>query len=101
KRPANAWYKVKKFDTETVVIVDWKMAKAGKFDGMIGAIGFRRLDDPVGSYWGYCSGMNDADRRHMTMHAPELMGRHIEIAYWGTVGDGSPRFPQFKGFRPD
>jgi ATP-dependent DNA ligase len=99
KRPANNWYKVKKFQTLDVVITGFTDGQ-GKYEGQIGAIIFK---DPTGRV-GRCSGMDDATRLGLSaaVHS-EIVGSVIEIRHWGHSGQGEEgyRFPQFVRFRPD
>lgn len=127
KRPANVWYKVKKFETMDVVIRPTNdpmlnfsipyLEGQGKYEGQVGAILFGAYEEysgegppicePPGLQWKYlgkCSGMDDVTRRDMTDNWEEkYAGKVIEIRYFGKIGrdtDGL-RHPQFIRMRPD
>lgn len=104
KRPANRWYKVKKFDTLDVVIADDYLPGQGKYEGQVGALRFG-LYDSTGELvvFSKCSGMDDAFRRELTDHFYYYRHKVMEIRYFGKVGaDGSGlRHPQFLRMRPD
>jgi bifunctional non-homologous end joining protein LigD len=90
-----SWLKYKEIETVDVMIVGYKMGQ-GKFENMVGAIGFRTGDGIVG----YCSGMDDATRINITEGMIPLLGTFIEIKHYGKLVDGY-RHPQFVRFRPD
>jgi ATP-dependent DNA ligase len=97
KRPANNWYKVKKYETMDVVVTGYTAGK-GKYEDMIGAIEFE-----VGGKTVRCSGMDDQTRYEITLAPGHYLHRVMEIRYFGKVGqDGEGlRFPQFLRWRPD
>jgi bifunctional non-homologous end joining protein LigD len=94
KRPANHWYKLKKFETMDVVITGFQPAKEGKYEGLIGAVTFEG---------GKCSGMDDHTRELMTMSPTNYIGHVMEIRHFGQVGKDKEgyRHPQFIRMRPD
>jgi ATP-dependent DNA ligase len=98
KRPANNWYKVKKFETETVTITDMKQGQ-GKYSDMIGALYWCAEDGTRG----WCSGMTDDERRDMTLFPSKYIGEKMDIRHFGRVGKDQEgvRHPQFIRMRPD
>jgi ATP-dependent DNA ligase len=97
KRPANNWYKVKKYDTIDGVITGYTEGQ-GKYTDQIGAILFDYNDRHF-----KCSGMDDSTRSLISQNREWYLGRVIEIRHFGFVGadqDGL-RFPQFIRFRFD
>lgn len=95
KRPAASWFKVKKFDTVDVTIIDSEPGQ-GKYSGLIGALVF---EDAEGNQ-GRCSGMTDTDRIDMTLHWDDFVGRTMEIRFFGLTA-GTMRHPQFIRMRDD
>jgi len=97
KRPANNWYKVKKFETIDVVITGYTPGQ-GKYEGLIGAIEFEYEGKQF-----KCSGMDDLTRETITGMQRQYIGSVIEVRHFGFVGadQSGLRFPQFQRFRPD
>lgn len=95
KRPANVWYKVKKFESIDVQIKGYTSGE-GKYAGQIGAIVFE-YDGRTFK----CSGMDDATRAAISAAPIEHLHRWIEVRHFGFVGEDGLRFPQFLRFRPD
>jgi DNA ligase 1 len=103
KRPANSWYKIKKFETLDVKVTGFTDGQ-GKYKGQIGAIIFDVLDDDGDLICvSKCSGMDDLTRSLISRNPQGFVGRTMEIRYFGKVGaDGSGlRFPQFLRWRGD
>jgi len=97
-RPTQTWYKVKKYETEDAVIVNFEPGQ-GKYEGQIGNVVFQLEDGRVGK----CSGMDDATRRDMSDNRDDWLGRWIEVRFYGGVGRDKQgmRHPQFKRVRDD
>jgi ATP-dependent DNA ligase len=95
-RPTQTWYKVKKYETTDAVIVGYDPGQ-GKYAGQIGAIVFQLEDGRVG----HCSGMTDKQRQDITDYQVDLLGKWIEVRYFGGVGADKKglRHPQFVRFR--
>jgi DNA ligase-1 len=108
KRPANVWYKIKKFETMDVIITGFTPGE-GKYKDQIGAIEFSLWypgegEKPgVRKYIGKCSGIDDAMREDMTLNKQDYMYKVMEIRYFGQVGANSDglRHPQFIRMRHD
>lgn len=108
KRPANYWFKVKKFDTMDVIITGFKPGE-GKYAGMVGSLEFSlwRLDTegkPVArERVGFCRGFDDALCHSMTVNFDAYKYKVMEIRYFGQVGATTEglRHPQFIRLRPD
>lgn len=113
KRPANHWFKVKKFDAIDVFITG-SIPGQGKYEGQIGALTFVTPQGVEGK----CSGMTDEQRLqfscfnvdcggHRFMKGghldPRFYQKHMEIRFFGMVGKGETglRHPQFIRLRPD
>lgn len=98
KRPTQTWYKVKKFETIDVTITG-AIDGLGKYTGQIGALCFRTPQGVEGK----CSGMTDAERTLFTTmrDTNQLVGRKIEIRYFGNVGKSGEgiRHPQYVRMR--
>lgn len=98
------WVKVKGSHTADVVIMGFKPAEPGKYEGQVGAIRFGQYKIKGGSTlveMGTCSGFDDALRKHMTEHKNDYYLDVIEIKHYGREPSGAFRHPQFKRFRPD
>jgi ATP-dependent DNA ligase len=95
KRPANNWYKVKKFESIDVQITGYT-AGMGKYEGMIGAITFEYKGREF-----KCSGMDDNTRVVVSNNKEWYLGRWMEVRHFGFVGTEGLRFPQFLRFRED
>jgi DNA ligase 1 len=98
KRPANNWYKVKKFETETVTIIGMTGGQ-GKYEGTLGALHWLASDGTIGK----CSGMTDQDRHTFWSHLDHFVGKKMDIRHFGRVGKDQEgvRHPQFIRMRPD
>lgn len=97
KRKANTWYKLKKFDTIDAKIVGYDQGE-GKYASLIGAL--VAVDDEGREI--RISGMTDAVRLDMTCNfARSYNGKMVEIKYFGKIGSGGYRHPQFLRMRPD
>jgi ATP-dependent DNA ligase len=108
KRPANVWFKVKKFDTLDVIITGFKPGQ-GKYTGQVGALEFSlwirdEEGNPVGRrVMGYCRGFDDGLCRDMTDNFDQYRDTVMEIRHFGQVGKDQVgyRHPQFIRMRPD
>jgi ATP-dependent DNA ligase len=100
QRPSNVWSKLKAVDTADVVVTGYKPGQ-GKFQGLIGAILFGQYKDGVLVERSACSGMDDETRRYISEHKDEYLGSVIEVRYFGRVGNGSFRHPNFVQVRTD
>jgi ATP-dependent DNA ligase len=100
-RPNDVWFKVKKQDTEDVVITGFEQGK-GKYRGMVGAVVFS-MYTPEGKLvpLGKTSGMTDTMRLHMTQQPNEYLGKVMEIKFLERTDDGHFRHPNFIRMRPD
>jgi ATP-dependent DNA ligase len=96
KRPANVWYKLKKYDTIDVRIIGYKRGQ-GKYEDQIGSIEWQ---DTESTMTGFCSGMADEVRADITENASKYLGRAFEMRHFGAMVDGV-RFPQFLRWRDD
>jgi ATP-dependent DNA ligase len=111
ERHANRWYKLKKFDTIDVVIMDY-IEGLGKYAGQIGAViggQFKVGEHPHGGVVGKLvpvvqfSGMTDQLRQDMTTNWGTYRGQVVEVKHFGKVGAdlNGYRHPQFLRFRTD
>ena len=106
KRPQATWYKIKKFLTMDVYVVDAEPGN-GKYEGQIGALYFSDVPYPdSNNYLGKCSGMTDIERLEWTRLFDFYNGyittvpaehRLIEVKYYGKAGenDRGLRHPQY------
>lgn len=110
-RPASHWLKLKAYDTIDAVILGYEPGQ-GKYAGQVGALifGFCTGEQPEWSLAekalyrqaGKCSGMDDTTRRHMTDHfMDEYIMKVVEVGYFGLIGDGNFRHPNFVRMRSD
>lgn len=104
KRQNKAWYKVKDV-CDADVFVSGYTEGTGKYTGQIGAIEFSVYDDQQQmKYVGRCSGMDDALRLLISANREKMLGDVFVVRYNELVGSkefGTPRHPQFAGFRDD
>lgn len=113
KRPSKTWYKLKKYETQDVVIIGYEEGQ-GKYEGQVGAVNFGVVSLPLsdvskGMYTykpiGKCSGMTDEVRLDMTAYfSTKYLHRVMEIKHFGKVGRhgaGGLRHPQFVRLRFD
>lgn len=103
KRQNKAWYKVKDV-CDADVFVSGYTSGEGKYTGLIGAIEFSVYDGDTIRYVGRCSGMDDALRILLTENKGVYIGKVFVVRYNELVGSkefGTPRHPQFYGFRDD
>lgn len=120
----HGWFKLKKQDTVDVIVLGYKPGTKA-LEGMVGGVVFGQLlesaydkedhaanvdDDLIvevpgheGVYAvirGSCSGFDLAERRHLTDHWDEYVGKVMEIGHMGAmVGGIKLRHPQFKRWR--
>lgn len=103
-RRAKRWLKLKAEDTYDVVVTGYTRGQ-GKYEGLIGAIGFGAYNsDGDLQYVGRCSGMSDAERVLWTENEESLVGTVIEVKANELVGSGvfrTPRHPQYVRMRDD
>jgi ATP-dependent DNA ligase len=105
KRPANHWFKIKKWETLDVIITGYETGQ-GKYADQVGALHFSLWDSDRGEPGlpvGKCSGMDDVMRQMMTTSWSHYIGKVMEIKYFGKVGKDlrGLRHPQFMRLRPD
>lgn len=97
---SDAWLKMKAVATADVVIMGYKPGENG-FTGLVGAVEFGQYKGGVLVARSRCSGMDMAMRQEFTENGNAYIGQVMEIKYFGTVGDGSFRHPNFLRLRPD
>jgi ATP-dependent DNA ligase len=97
KRPSNAWYKVKKFDTFEAYVVGFDQGQ-GKYSDLIGAIVATTQDGVTIR----CSGMTDDERIKITARQERIIQQQwvLEVKHFGLTA-GTPRHPQFLRWRED
>lgn len=108
------WVKVKKEDTEDVVITGYEDAKAEStkvsgvtsatkyhLKGWIGAVRFGQYRGGKLVECGRCSGMPDDVRRALSEDKGKYIGQVIEILANEREPTGKFRHPRWVGFRPD
>ena len=105
KRPANHWFKVKKYHSVDAVIINNEVGQ-GKYEGQVGAVVFGLTRNGGANFItvGKASGMDDTTRLDMTYNwHTKYLNQVAEFRYFGKVGkDGSGlRHPQFLRMRPD
>ena len=104
KRPANNWYKLKKWETIDVIITGYQEG-LGKYAGMVGAIEFSFWEPKSRTryYAGKCSGIDDSLRAAMSTNWDTYIGKVMEVKHFGKVGRGTEgyRHPQFVRMRLD
>lgn len=95
------WYKVKVVKTADCVIMGTKPAEPGKFEGLIGSLVVGVFDGIKLKEVACISGMNDSERKWMTDHESQIIGRVVEVEYGQVEARGRLRQPQFVRFRDD
>lgn len=94
--------KVKQFITADLLCVSTEIAESGEFKGLIGRINV----DYKGNTVGVGSGFTVEQRKYLTEHTDEIIGKIVEVQYFEESQDSkteqySLRFPVFKGIRED
>jgi ATP-dependent DNA ligase len=105
KRPQRTWYKIKKFETLDVYVVNMELGE-GKYANMVGALWFAETPYAKQSeYIGKCSGMTDNEREEWTnlfiqygtirfQEKIPPLNRIIEVKHYGKLVNGL-RHPQY------
>jgi len=92
------WMKHKPIMTADVRITDFKRAKEGKWDGLIGSY-YAKTDDGYISCW--CSGMSEELMKDMTAHPEKYLNKVVEVHYQLRYVTGKIRHPRFIRIRED
>jgi bifunctional non-homologous end joining protein LigD len=102
---AKAWLKVKATDTEDVVVMGFKPG-TGRLRDLVGAIEFGQMRNGKLVHRGHVgTGLSDSKRKEITKDKDSLMGRVMEVKYFGqvgqarTTGEAAFRHPVFVRFR--
>lgn len=96
ERPANNWYKAKKFATYDCVVTGFSKGK-GKFNQQVGAVKFGQYVNGKLIDLGQASGMNDRIRLDMSFNPGKYLGHVVVIKGMERLKSGAIRHPQFVG----
>lgn len=80
-----AWKKVKANATADVVIMGFKEGNS-KYKGQIGSIEFGQYKNGILTKRGFCSGMDDVDRKKISENRNAFLGKVIEVRFFGQSG---------------
>lgn len=122
KNPKWEWMKIKQHDSEDVVITGFappKKAYSGTdyqnwlywengdpvsknyHFGWIGSIKYGKYHNGQLTECGQCGGINEADRKHMTEHPEQYIGKVMQVDFMEKTNAGNNRHCTFVQLHPD